>query len=212
VNWAFGDGTVSAADNPLKTYTTAGNYTVTLTAIGPGGATVLTRTNYVVVTNPLPPAPVANFNASPLTGLAPLTVNFTNLTSGSATAYGWSFGDGASSTKTSPTKTYTNAGTYTVTLTATGPGGANALTRTDYITVTDAPPQPAQLSIAMDEPHAAVEIVVRGTPGRTGVIEFTTDFDRWTLLTTVTNLSGTNRVSDAMSPDAHRFYRVRQTP
>jgi PKD repeat protein len=212
-DWALGDGASSTNASPVMTYVSAGSYTVTLTAAGPGGASSVTRTSYIVVTNPLPPAPIANFSASPLTGLAPLTVNFNNLTSGSAASYDWSFGDGASSTKTSPTKIYTNAGVYSVTLTATGPGGAHAFTRTNYITVTDPPPpQPLRLSITMDEPHNAVQLTVRGAPGRTNLVEFTTDFGGWTLLTTFANASGTNRIVDPMTPDAHRFYRVRQSP
>src|SRR5207249_1535314 len=50
-NWDFGDGNTSAAANPANTYSNAGSYTVTLTAIGAGGTNSLTRSNYVVVTN-----------------------------------------------------------------------------------------------------------------------------------------------------------------
>src|SRR6185503_7957658 len=41
---------------PANTYSNAGNYSVTLTAIGPGGTSALTRTNYIAVytTNALP--------------------------------------------------------------------------------------------------------------------------------------------------------------
>ncbi|MGE3166344.1 MAG: PKD domain-containing protein [Planctomycetota bacterium] len=45
--WHFGDGTSSTATNPSHTYAMAGNYTVTLTATGPGGTTVETKTNFV---------------------------------------------------------------------------------------------------------------------------------------------------------------------
>lgn len=36
-SWDFGDGTTSTDKDPVKTYPKAGNYTVTLKAIGPGG-------------------------------------------------------------------------------------------------------------------------------------------------------------------------------
>ena len=36
-SWNFGDGTTSVEQNPAKTYTVPGIYTVTLTAVGPGG-------------------------------------------------------------------------------------------------------------------------------------------------------------------------------
>ncbi len=71
----------------------------------------------------------------------PLTVVFTNLSSG-ATNYTWAFGDGNTSTAFNPSVTYSNAGTYSVTLTGLGAGGVGALTLTNYIVVTNAPPLP----------------------------------------------------------------------
>ncbi len=71
----------------------------------------------------------------------PLTVNFTNNTTG-ATTYNWSFGDGATSTTAAPAHTYTAAGTYAVQLIATGTCSATSkdtLTKTSYITVNGAP-------------------------------------------------------------------------
>jgi len=57
--------------------------------------------------------PASQLVASPTEGLAPLTVQFTNVTSG-ATNYSWDFGDGQSSTDKDPGNTYTNAGVYDV--------------------------------------------------------------------------------------------------
>ena len=139
-NWTFGDGTVSTAANPAKIYTNAGFFTVSLTATGPGGATTVTRTNYIAITN-VPP-PVAAFTASPTNSFAPMTVNFSNQTLGVATNYTWIFGDGTSSSAASPAKTYANAGVYTVSLTAGGPGGTSSVTRVNFITVTNLPPAP----------------------------------------------------------------------
>ena len=92
-----------------------------LTAFGPGGSDTLTRTSYIFVTNPPPPV-IADFTAQPTSGAVPLTVYFTNLSSG-AGSYSWDFGDGNSSSIPSPVHTYTNAGGYSVSLTAVGPGG-----------------------------------------------------------------------------------------
>jgi PKD repeat protein len=132
--WDFGDGKSSANANPSNTYTNSGSYSVTLTAIGAGGSNTLTLTNYIVATNPPPPPVIANFAAGPTNGISPLTVFFTNLSSG-ATSYDWDFGDGNSATNTNPSHSYTNAGSYTVGLTAVGASGTNSLTRTNYITV-----------------------------------------------------------------------------
>jgi PKD repeat protein len=47
--WTFGDGTTSSLQNPSKTYTTAGSFTVGLTVTGPGGSHTATRTNLITV-------------------------------------------------------------------------------------------------------------------------------------------------------------------
>lgn len=78
--------------------------------------------------------PSADFTAVPVTGTAPLMVNFTNLTLGGDT-YLWRFGDGAASTATDPSHLYLQPGVYTVTLTAYNPVDADVITKTNYITV-----------------------------------------------------------------------------
>ncbi len=80
-------------------------------------------------------SPVAEFTANPLSGTAPLTVNFTNLSSNSPTTYSWDFGDTGSSAAVNPSHTYTNPGVYTVKLTASNIAGTNTRTRSNYITV-----------------------------------------------------------------------------
>jgi PKD repeat protein len=52
--WNFGDGNSSAATNPSHTYTNTGLFSVTLTAIGPGGTNTITLISYIAVTNPPP--------------------------------------------------------------------------------------------------------------------------------------------------------------
>ena len=55
-NWAFygGNPASSTQQNPTITYNTAGNYTVSLTVIGPGGSDTETKTNYITVDNVIP--------------------------------------------------------------------------------------------------------------------------------------------------------------
>ena len=131
--WIFGDGSTSNLQNPVHTYNNPGTYTVTLTVLGAGGSDSETKTNYITVSNP---APVADFSATPTTGIAPLTVTFTNLTTGPATSWLWDFGDGNTSTAQDPVHQYLSPGTYTVSLTATGPNGSDMETKVDYITAT----------------------------------------------------------------------------
>ena len=81
---------------------------------------------------------LANFTGSPTTGQIPLTVNFTNLSTGAA-SFLWNFGNGRTSTQVNPPNIYSNPGAYTVSLIAFGPG-SNTLTRTNYIVALPPPP------------------------------------------------------------------------
>ncbi len=168
-SWDFGDGHTSTATNPPNTYAAAGSYTVRLTVIGPtvmgpAGTNTLTRANYIVVTN-VPPV-IADFAGSPTTGTTPLTVFFTNLSSG-ASSYSWNFGDGNSSSATNPTHTYSNAGTNTVVLIATGAGGTDTRTRANYIMVTNGPPvivaQPMSVT-APQKTNVTFNVTAAGSP------------------------------------------------
>ena len=115
--WDFGDGQTSAEKSPLHVFAAAGTYAVTLKATGLNGESTSTVTTITA----LPPAaPVANFAPSALRGYAPLSVRFTNATSGQVNTWAWDFGDGASSDEKSPLHVFTEPGIYTVKLTATG--------------------------------------------------------------------------------------------
>lgn len=77
-----------------------------------------------------PGLPVANASATPTSGSAPLTVQFSSAGSsdsgGTITSYSWNFGDGGISTVANPSHTYLGAGTYTATLTVTDNNNASA--------------------------------------------------------------------------------------
>jgi hypothetical protein len=77
----------------------------------------------------------ADFYANPTRGPFPLTVSFTDQSTGSNTSWEWDFGDGSTSTKQNPSHTYTEPGTYTVSLTVTGYEGSDTNTKADYIKV-----------------------------------------------------------------------------
>lgn len=136
--WNFGDGGTSTLANPSHAFQAAGTYNVTLTVRTAAGASA-TATKTIVVTSPTAGAPTASFTASKTSGTAPLSVTFTNASTGSITGHAWSFGDGGTSTVMAPTYTYRTPGTYTVSLKVSGGGGTNTQTRTGYITVGAAP-------------------------------------------------------------------------
>jgi PKD repeat protein len=82
------------------------------------------------------PLVTANFSGTPTSGAAPLTVNFTDLSTGSPASWSWNFGDGGTSTAQNPSHAYTVAGTYNVTLTATNACGSDPEVKNAYVTVT----------------------------------------------------------------------------
>jgi PKD repeat protein len=73
--------------------------------------------------------PKAAFTAQPVTGAVPLTVSFTDQSTGQITNWAWNFGDGGNSNQRNPTRVYQAVGTYTASLTVTGPGGTDTTTR-----------------------------------------------------------------------------------
>jgi PKD repeat protein len=132
-NWTFGDGAYSVEQNPSHTYTAAGTYDVSLTVMNSGGSDTEMKVGYISVTNS---GPIANFTATPTNGYPPLTVAFTDISTGSPTTWNWTFGDGAYSAEQNPSHTYTAAGTYDVSLTATNAGGSDTKTKAGFVTVT----------------------------------------------------------------------------
>jgi len=86
--------------------------------------------------------PVTNFTANMTSGVKPLTVEFTDLSTNGPGSWNWSFGDGNFSTVQNPVHTYEFTGTFTVSLNATNAGGSNVSTRTNYIIVTVPKPIP----------------------------------------------------------------------
>ena len=90
--------------------------------------------------------PIADFSGTPLTGSAPLTVVFTDLSTTPSpttiTNWSWTFGDGGTANGNAPADIdpqhqYTSAGTYTVTLTVTNDlGNTSTKPVTGYVVVT----------------------------------------------------------------------------
>ena len=71
----------------------------------------------------VPPAPTANFTATPTVGDPPLVVRFTDTSKGEISDYLWLFGDGHTSTEKNPVHVYHSVGDHRVTLAVKGPGG-----------------------------------------------------------------------------------------
>ncbi len=140
-NWNFGDGSANSTEqNPSHTYSVAGNFAATLTVTGTDGSTS-SKSQSVTVTNAAQSV-TASFSANPSSGQAPLTVQFTDQSSGPVSSWSWNFGDGSSSsTAQNPSHTYSGVGSFTATLTVTGSGGQTS-SASHTISVTNASAQP----------------------------------------------------------------------
>ncbi len=75
-------------------YSAGGTYTVKLMVKNSGGSHTMTRENYISVGGS---GIVADFSGTPTSGTVPLTVQFTDLSTGGPTMWSWDFGDGGTS-------------------------------------------------------------------------------------------------------------------
>src|SRR6266568_3600769 len=169
-DWNFGDGSAhSSVQNPSHTYSSAADFTATLTITGSGGATS-SKSAIIHVTAPPPPTLTANFTANPTSGQAPLMVQFTDQSTGTITARDWNFGDGsAHSSVQNPSHTYNSAADFTVTLTITGSGGATS-SKSALIHVTAPPPPTLTANFTANPTSGQAPLMVQFTDQSTGTI------------------------------------------
>ena len=107
--WTPASGIVSGGTTLTPTVKDAGTYTLTIK----DSKTRCFITDVVDVIKD--PVPAAAFTANPITGEAPLKVDFNNTTTGSNT-YEWDFGDKNTSKDLNPSNIFVNAGEYLVKL------------------------------------------------------------------------------------------------
>ena len=113
--WSFGDNSISVEKNPKHTFTSSGNYTISLTVTSLEGCKMTkVYPNLVKVW----PKPQSKFTWLPenISEVYP-NVNFINQSIGGA-YYLWFFGDGDSAIAFSPSHLYPGAGNYLVELIA----------------------------------------------------------------------------------------------
>jgi len=113
--WSFGDGTTSTEQNPVHTYSAIGTYSVQLTVTNEAGSDTKTSPGYIMTEEGMQAS--FTFTTSNPENLAPLTVAFTDTSSGFYQRISWNFGDGYVSSEKNPIHTYTKPGNYTVTQT-----------------------------------------------------------------------------------------------
>jgi len=122
---------------------TAGMHNVTAVADVLGQIKEMSEYNNVntvfVVAGTQPP--VASFTANVTSGIRPVAVQFTDLSTNAPTSWAWNFGDNETASVQHPVHTYANPGLYTVTLVASNAGGSDSEMKVQYITV-NPPPAP----------------------------------------------------------------------
>ena len=139
-SWDFGDGNGSNVFEPTHTFPDPGTYEVTLSAGNSTCGGTASFSAQVQIT--LEQAPVAAFQPMPASGCTPLSVLFSNTsTGGGNTTYQWLFPGGAPSTSTdgAPIVSYATPGSFDATLIATNSAGADTLTITGAVQVGAAP-------------------------------------------------------------------------
>ncbi|GGB68956.1 hypothetical protein GCM10007424_06150 [Flavobacterium suaedae] len=125
-SWDFGDGTTSTDMTPVKTYTTAGTYTVKLTATNTYGSDDETMQ---VVVNEATNATVTQTTAS--TGSGSITKQFTLTNSADFTSYSWTLpgqGSGLHANQSTVNFEFTQAGYYEVIVSAVDNNGCETTT------------------------------------------------------------------------------------
>lgn len=109
-SWTNGETTAAITVN------TGGNYTVTASnSCGTDTKTVTVTVSTVS----------ASFTADPVTGAAPLPVNFTNTSDPGAVSFHWDFDNGSTETGHSPLQVFSQGGQYAVQLTVTDANGCS---------------------------------------------------------------------------------------
>lgn len=86
-----------------------------------------------------PNPPAAAFQVNVMSGAAPLTVAFTDVSTSdeTITSWTWLFGDGTVSSEQNPMHTYAEPGTYHVSLTVTSAGGVDTELKLNLIVVSE---------------------------------------------------------------------------
>ncbi len=133
---ASANSNASGGTGPYTYSWSNGATTQNITGITSGSYTVLVTdangcTQVQVVSVTINTKPKAAATANPSSGQVPLTVTFTNGSTGGV-SYSWIFGDGNSANTQNATNTFVNGGSYTVMLIVTASNGCKD---TAYITV-----------------------------------------------------------------------------
>ncbi len=165
-SWTFGDGQTSNEANPTHVFTSPGEYSVSLTVSGPSGSSSYAQPITVDARRP----PIAAFDASPLSGPAPLQVQFGNRSTGNIASFVWRYGDGNENrSDMNPSYTYAAEGSYIVELVLNGPDGQSSASKQIIVSAEQIDAPVARFEIDVSDDHAPISLRLINTSN--GVID-----------------------------------------
>jgi gliding motility-associated-like protein len=117
--WTTSNGNIiNGSNTDVVTVNQTGDYTLTIT-----NSNGCTQTSLINVSGT--PNPIADFNATPISGQIPLLVDYLDNSSGTGLTYYWTFGDGNTDTLSDPSNTFNTIGTFASILTITDSNGCS---------------------------------------------------------------------------------------
>jgi hypothetical protein len=140
--WNFGDGTTGNTANPVKTYTTAGNYSVTLTVTDGASHVIISNTIDMTTWSPMSVAS----SATPTNIIVGQSITFTALAQGGTGiyTYTWTFGDSTTGTGATTNHMYavgpSPSFTYTAHVSVSDTAGHTVTGANIVVTVKPVPP------------------------------------------------------------------------
>jgi heat shock protein HslJ/uncharacterized protein YraI len=151
--WRFGDGSGAEGVQVDKTYTSAGNFDVTLVVTDDAGLTGV-AVQQVAIAAPTPtPTPITPPQAiisGPSQAVAGVAVTFDGSSStpvGGLSSYQWTFGDGGAATGATVSHAFAQAGVYNVTLLVSNAAGQTSQVMQAVQVSPAQPPTPAPLPL-----------------------------------------------------------------
>ncbi len=128
--WDFGDGTTSNSQNPVHCYQNVGSYWVKLQYSAGQNMGEVSKVDYIRVKDPVTRV---DYDATPLNGTVPLTVQFSII--GNPTTLHWDFDDGQESSEKNPVHQYQQSGYYSPILTYCADSACDKISKYNYIEV-----------------------------------------------------------------------------
>jgi len=163
VYFEYGTNKSYGSTTGTQVKSSTGSFSQALTGLSPGttyhyravafnSAGTIYGADTMFMTSSSATAPVANFIGTPASGIAPLTVQFTDTSMNTPTSWKWEYSAGEIWTQfgfgvMNLSHTFTTPGTYSIRLTVTNAGGSDTETKQDYITVHSAVQQDTQITI-----------------------------------------------------------------